>query len=229
MYNWILMQEKLDLLCTKYGGAAKVAPGDELRLLPWRHERRFTELRSMLQNGTLEGLSAMRFGVIEAECVGMEAASRRELGIALMLHNQPITHVTGFAANNRALCTIARFADGVLLTLEISLQAGVALHAVDKHELTCTRGVACDRPIDTQVPQDSIYLYTNSGRETYTDVDYELFGLTPDECAIVRAAYAASTEPGEVGAIEAENAALDSVMAAVAESCAAGRTVGVSK
>lgn len=229
MYNWTLMQEKLDLLCAKYGGAARVAPGDELRLLPWRQERRFTELRGMVNDGTLKGVSALRFGLLEADSVGMMAAVRREMGIARMLYGHAIADVTAFAAGDRALCAIARFDDGVLLTLEVSLQPGVALHAVDKHELTCARGVACDRPIDTQVPQDSIYLYTAGGRETYTDVDYELFGLTPDECAIVRAAYAAATVPGEVGAIEAENTALDAVMAAVAASCAAGGTVEVSK
>ncbi len=229
MYNWTLMQEKLDFLCAKYGGSAKVVPGDEQRLLPWRKERRFAEIAGMVKDGTLEGVSALRFGLVENDTVSLISATRRELGIAMMLYPRPITHITAFTGGERALCAIARFDDGVLLTLEISLQAGAALHAVDKHELTCARGVACDRPVDTQVPQSSLYLYTADGRETYTDVDYELLGLSQDECAIVRAAYAAATVPGEADAIAAESAVLDTVVKALEKSCAGYGTVEVNR
>ncbi|NLF73919.1 MAG: hypothetical protein GX575_33335, partial [Candidatus Anammoximicrobium sp.] len=60
---------------------------------------------------------------------------------------------------------------------------------IDRHELIARRGVACDRVVDTQVPQDSVYALTADGESRYTDTDAELFGLEPDEVLLVRAAY----------------------------------------
>ena len=69
------------------------------------------------------------------------------------------------------------------------LPAGTAM--IDRHELIARRGVACDRVVDTQVPQDSVYALTASRDGRYTDTDAELFGLASDEVPLVRAAYEA--------------------------------------
>ena len=63
-------------------------------------------------------------------------------------------------------------------------------NVIDKHEIIAQKGVICDRAVDTQVPQSSIYIFGSDGnRETYTDVDAELFGLNVLDCARVRAAF----------------------------------------
>jgi len=61
------------------------------------------------------------------------------------------------------------------------LPVGTAM--IDRHELIAGRGVACDRVVDTQVPQDSIYALTGDGERRYTDTDAELFGLEPTKCS----------------------------------------------
>jgi len=43
--------------------------------------------------------------------------------------------------------------------------------------------------VDAQLKQDSIYVF-GAENQKYTDVDFELYGLTIEEIAVVRAAFA---------------------------------------
>lgn len=63
------LQEKLDFLLDKYSVEEKavlkdsetvIAGGRELPILSHRSERRFTELKNIVNNGTLVGISVMR-------------------------------------------------------------------------------------------------------------------------------------------------------------------------
>ena len=66
---------------------------------------------------------------------------------------------------------------------------------MDRHEIIARRGVACDRTVDTQVPQASIYEFTAAGEKRFTDTDTELFGFETDEILLIRAAYAVLSNP----------------------------------
>ena len=63
------LQEKLDFLLDKYSVDAKatiinsdkaIVNANEAPLLSYRYERRFIELKNIVQGGTLEGVSVMR-------------------------------------------------------------------------------------------------------------------------------------------------------------------------
>ena len=83
-----------------------------------------------------------------------------------------------------------------------TLQKGEA--AKDKHEIISQRGIACDVVVDAQIKQDSIYVY-GSETKTYTDVDFELYGLSIEEIAVIRAAFAVAQNKNydEMTAIDA--------------------------
>ena len=136
------------------GNAAelKFADGTVCKLLPWRKERRFIELKNLIDNKILEGVSTLRFMNLKA------AACIRPL-----------------------------------LYRELDLPANA--EPIDKHEIIARRGVACDRTVDTQVPQASIYEFTADGEKRYTDTDTELFGFELDEILTIRAAYAVLSDP----------------------------------
>jgi hypothetical protein len=59
---------------------------------------------------------------------------------------------------------------------------------IDKHEIITDNGVACDRVVDTQTPQSSIYVYGKENK-TFTDTDAELHGLSEMEINTVRNAF----------------------------------------
>ncbi len=198
-----MYQEKLNMLLEKYDVPAAatmetaghvVIDQTEYPLLAHRFERRFTEMRKLLHDGTVAGVSAIRCGHVADANTSLTDLIRRELDICRFLSGREIVSVSAFEQGDRAAMILAELADGVVCSLELAhpLPAGAA--PIDKHEVITARGLVCDRVVDTQIPQQSIYVYAET-IETYTDVDFELYGLSAGETAAVRAAFALAKDP----------------------------------
>ena len=200
------MNEKLAFLRDKYGCSAGkiVSPGDgseleladgkRVPLLPWRVERRFVELKKIVDGKTLEGVSTFRFASFSAGNDPIKTAVR-ELDLAAYLANSPINRIFAVRNGDAACNILARFQNGMSASIECGSKLPTGSEPLDRHEIIARRGVASDRAVDTQVPQSSIYEWTTDGAKTFTDVDTELFGLPNDEIWIVRAAFAVLMEP----------------------------------
>ena len=200
------MNEKLAFLRDKYGcPAGEIVPGKEtceleladgtrIPLLPWRVERRFVELKKIVDGKTLEDVSTFRFAAFAPGADPVKSAAR-ELDLASFIADSPVTQIFAVRNGDAACNILARLRNGMSASVETGsmLPAGAAV--LDRHEIIARRGVASDRGVDTQVPQSSIYEWTASGSATFTDVDTELFGLPNDQIWIVRAAYAALMKP----------------------------------
>ena len=200
------MNEKLAFLRDKYGcSAGEIVAGKEhcelalpeggrVPLLPWRVERRFVELKKIVDGKTLEDVSTFRFASFSAGNDPVKAAVR-ELDLAAYLANSPINRIFAVRNGDAACNILARFQNGMSASIECGSKLPAGSNALDRHEIIARRGVASDRAVDTQVPQSSIYEWTADGAKTFTDVDTELFGLTNDEIWIVRAAFAVLMKP----------------------------------
>ena len=90
--------------------------------------------------------------------------------------------------NDNVLNAISTCEDGVVCTIEISATLAAGEIPKDKHEIIAQRGTCCDVVVDAQLKQDSIYVFGAENKK-YTDVDFELYGLSIEEVAIVRAAF----------------------------------------
>ena len=191
------LQEKLNFLLEKYSVDVKVVlkdektiivDGKEIPTLPHRSERRFLELKNIVNNGTLVGISVMRVARIVEKGLDIYTELYRELDICEYILQRKIKSIM-VMDNDNVLNAIATTEDGIICTIEISatLQKGEA--AKDKHEIISQRGIACDVVVDAQIKQDSIYVYGNENKK-YTDVDFELYGLSVEEIAVIRAAFA---------------------------------------
>lgn len=190
------LQEKLDFLLNKYSVDSKVALKDgrtavinnkELPLLAHRSERRFTELKNIVQGGTLAGVSVMRVVRTVEKGTDIYEELYRELDLCEFVLGEQIKSVM-VMQNDCVLNGIATTGNGIVCTLEISATLKKGEIPKDKHEIISQRGIACDVVVDTQLKQDSIYLFGDSNQK-YTDVDFELFGLSINEIAIVRSAF----------------------------------------
>ena len=172
------------------GNAAelKLADGTVCKLLPWRKERRFVELKKLVDGKTLEDVSTLK----SASCV--HSLLYRELDLAAFLGESEVSSIFA-VANGKAMNLIVRLADGKSVSIECSAALPENAEAIDKHEIIARRGVGCDRTVDTQVPQASIYEFTADGEKRYTDTDTELFGFALDEILTIRAAFAVLSEP----------------------------------
>ena len=193
------LQEKLEFLLDKYSVENKVtlkddktviADGNEIPIFPPMYERRFLELKNIVNGGTLVGISVMRIARTVAKGSDIYNELYREFGICQYVLQRNIVSVA-VMENDNVLDAIARMEDGIVCTFEISATLSAGDEPKDKHEIISQRGIACDIVVDAQLKQDSIYVFGDENQK-YTDVDFELFGLSIGETSIVRAAFAAA-------------------------------------
>lgn len=191
------LQEKLEFLLDKYSVEKKavlkdrktvVIDGREIPLLAHRSERRFLELKNIVNGGTLVGISVMRVARIVENGFDIYEALYRELDICQYVLQRKIETIM-VMENGNVLNAIAKAEDDIVCTIEISATLKAGETPKDKHEIISQRGIACDVVVDAQLKQDSLYFFGEKN-EMYTDVDFELFGLDIDEIAVVRAAFA---------------------------------------
>lgn len=205
------LQKKLELLLDKYAVNRSVElldathvkiDGTVVPLLPWRAERRFTELKLCVTNGTLGKPSVIRVANTAGKGTDLMALLAREADICRYLLDSPIVSVMVFAGEN-CMNAVLKLANDVACTIELAATLPAGERPVDKHEIASTRGAACDKVVDTQYMQSSIYLLGEEHSE-YTDVDFELYGLSIEDVAIVRAAFEAAKENDFTERLEAE-------------------------
>lgn len=190
------LQEKLDFLLGKYSVDVKavlkdektvVIDGMELPILSHRNERRFIELKNIINNGTLVGISVMRVARIIEKGSDIYEALYRELDLCQFVLQRKIKSIM-VMQNDNVLNAIATAEDDIVCTIEVSATLSKGEIPKDKHEIISQRGIACDVVVDAQLKQDSIYVFGQENKK-YTDVDFELYGLSIEEIAVVRAAF----------------------------------------
>lgn len=191
------LKGKLDFLLDKYSVDVKavlknektiVINGLEIPTLPHRSERRFLELKNIVNNGTLVGISVMRVARIVEKGLDIYNELYRELDICQYVLQRKIKSIM-VMENDNVLNAIATTEDGIVCTIEISATLEKGEIAKDKHEIISQRGIACDVVVDAQLKQDSVYVFGSKNKK-FTDVDFELYGLSIEEIAVVRAAFA---------------------------------------
>lgn len=190
------MNKGLDFLRDKYGagkGAITIKGGHcyvgKTPLLPGRMERKVIELKKMTENGTLEGVSTLRFASFAPKGADLKAMLAKELDLAALLGAADVVRVMA-VANGDAINVLAKLANDVNVSVEIGAGLPKGETPYDRHEIIAKRGVACDQTVDTHTPHASIRCWDRSGAAEYTDVDTELFGMTYEEIWNVRAAFA---------------------------------------
>ena len=190
------MNKGLDFLREKYGarkGEIAIKGGHcfvgTVPLLPGRMERKIVELKKMTENGTLEGVSTLRFASFASKGSDIEAMLAKELDLAAYLGASDIVRVMAVAGGS-AINVLAKLANDVNVSVEIGAGLPKGEIGYDRPEIIAKRGVACDQTVDTHTKHESIRCWGAKGMAEYTDVDTELFGLTYEETWNVRAAFA---------------------------------------
>ena len=238
------MNKGLDFLRDKYGAAkGEIVLIDgycyvgATPLLPGRMERKIVELKKMTENGTLEGVSTLRFASFAPKGADIEGMLAKELDLAAYLGASDVVRVMA-VANGLAINVLAKLANDVNVSIEIAagLPAGRARspsapQSYDRHEIIAKRGVACDQTVDTHTKHESIRCWGADGMAEYTDVDTELFGLSYDEIWNVRAALALLQKRADAKVWKAAwaKATKTAKLAFAADKSKAAKTIAVKK
>lgn len=231
------MNKGLDFLREKYGakkGEITVKDGHcyvgATPLLPGRMERKIVELKKMTENGTLEGVSTLRFASFAPKGADITSLLAKELDLAAYLGASDVVRVMA-VANGNAINVLAKLANDVNVSVEVATGLPKGDKPYDRHEIIAKRGVACDQTVDTHTPHASIRLSNAKGTEEFTDVDTELFGLTYEEVWNVRAAFALlqGRACGKVWKAAMAKAVKAATLAFEADAAKAAKTIAVKK
>ena len=231
------MNKGLDFLRDKYGaakGEITIKDGHcfvgATPLLPGRMERKIVELKKMTENGTLEGVSTLRFAAFAPKGTDMEAMLAKELDLAAYLGASDVVRVMAVTSGS-AINVLAKLANDVNVSVEIGAGLPKGEIGYDRHEIIAKRGVACDQTVDTHTPHASIRCYGAKGAEEFTDVDTELFGLSYEEIWDVRAAFALLQKRADAKVWKAAwgKATKAAKLAFAADKSKAAKTIAVKK
>lgn len=192
------MQKGLNLLLEKYSvgknavlkadGKTVEINGKEIPVLPWESERRFIELRNLVVTGRLGNMCTYRIGHTAKKDADLFTLLAREVGILEFTVNSTAKEIFAIAGVNTMNC-IVETENGCVCTIELGATLEDGQKAVDKHEIIADNGVGCDRVVDTQMPQDSIYVY-GKNNQAFMDTDAELFGYEEIQINTIRNAFA---------------------------------------
>ena len=229
------MQKGLDLLLNKYSVSAKavlsadgktvVIDGKEVPVLPWESERRIIELRNLVVTGRLGNMCTYRIGHTAKKGTDLFEMLAREVGILEFTVNSTAKEVFAIAGKNTMNC-IVETENGCVCTIELGATLDEGQRDIDKHEIITDNGVGCDRVVDTQMPQESIYVY-GKNKQAFMDTDAELFGYAEIQINTIRNAFAAAKNVAVQEANVAKWAHIQKVVAAAKASLATLENVKV--
>lgn len=162
----------------------------DLPLQPWRCNRKYVELEKMVSSRTLEDPCLLRFCHLSHASTSLEELLYREFDLAEFISGHKITALHAAFTDGRSGSVIIRLEGGIIGSVEVGNLLPETEKEVDRHEIIARRGVGSDIVVDTQIPQQSIYLMTEDGRGSFKDTDSELYGLEEKQIERVRAMFA---------------------------------------
>ena len=193
------MKKGLEFLLDKYdvnknveivSRTEAIIDGVKCTLLPWRQERRIVELANLSQNkaasGGIQGVSVMRTAHITTRENNLMDIVLKELDICEYVIGKKAKEIFAVGDTENVMNIIMKLENDVICTLELSATLAKGNKDIDKHEIIAEKGVACDRLVDSQTPNSSIYAFLDDENIEYQDVDAELYGLSIDDISIVR-------------------------------------------
>ena len=220
------MQKGLNYLLEKYSVAADARLSDNgktltingeiVPTLPWESERRFIELRNLVTLGRVGNMCTYRIGHTSKKGTDLFEMLAREIGILEFTVDSTVKEIFAIAGVNTMNC-IAETANGCVCTIELGATLEGDAADIDKHEIITDNGVACDRVVDTQIPQNSIYVFGKKDL-VYCDTDAELYGYSEIEINTIRNAFALAKNEQARVAVKEKYAHIEAVVEAAKKS-----------
>ena len=233
----IKMQKGLNYLLEKYSvereavlssdGKSVKIDGKDIPVLPWESERRILELRGLVMTGRLGNMCTYRIGHTAEKGSDLFELLKREIGILEFTVNSEVVEIFAIAGNNTMNC-IAETKNGCICTIELGATLEDNASDIDKHEIITDNGVACDRVVDTQVPQSSVYVFGKNDT-VYCDTDAELYGYSEIEINTIRNAFALAKDEELRSAAKEKYAHIETVVEAAKRSVATLENVKVGE
>lgn len=169
-------------------GYALCIDGKALPLMPWRFDRRLTEMRALVErDGALRQLCSYKSLRIDRAGADFKEMLLDELDTCEWLTGDSIASIYATSNGEHALLVIAKTSTGLVCAIDFAATLSKESKPVTRHEIVGVEGLITDRSINEQIPVESLYLFRDSAKapETFTDMDNSMLGLIPEEVKTV--------------------------------------------
>ena len=155
--------------------------GKRIPIFWWRYHEKYAAMKRFLTDenpGTVCGINVYSFTTTE------EPLSRllyREVDIAEWLLGSKTKKVTAFRTGD-AMNAIAVMQNGTVANLELGATMPQGALPQCQHRVITTSGMTCDRTVDTVTVQSAVHVFARNPKpDVYTDLEFWLYGLAPDD------------------------------------------------
>ncbi len=192
---------------------------NEIPLLTWRLKRKFIELKKIVEDATIENVRMFRFSSMgNKDEWDWTSLLYREMDLCEFIGDGKIVSLQAVINDGQTGNVILRLDNNILCSVEISTRMPSGSELADRHEIIAQRGVASDLVVDTMIPQNSIYSFTENGESRYKDVDMELYGFDEERTDHIRSAFQVLKQPELVQEWKAQHNRLVNFINSVIES-----------
>lgn len=165
-----------------------------------RSRRRYQELKHILDMQMIREPVAMRIKHIASRdlfTAGMRELMTSESDLAEFILGQRVTEVFADLHGEEYMNCIASTECGVKISMELGFLPEGS-EPVILHEIVARTGIASDVAVDTQTQQYPVYVFRGEKTVTYSDMDAELYGLSPAQTDSIRFVLWALSEQGRI-------------------------------
>lgn len=155
-------------------------------MMHWRFDRRLTEMRGLVGKA-VKNLCAYKSVLVDHAGKDFDRILLRELDVCQWLIGQELVSVYAISHSDKAVLALAETASGIVCAFDLAATLSPETNPITRHEIIGVEGIITDRSINEQVPVEAVYVFKDSEKnpETFTDTDFSMLGLTPEEVQIV--------------------------------------------
>lgn len=171
----------------RFGGSVQADSRQNVPMLYWRANRRYAEMKNVLDQKLVETPLAMRI-----HHLGSKDHFSQSLEDLVVYEADLVHYITGQIVDK----VFADFCDDTYVncivsaaSIKVSMELGflpAGSEPILLHEVVGKTGIISDVAVDTQTRQYPLYVFKGEKVETYSDVDAELYGLNGAETDCVR-------------------------------------------
>ena len=200
--NYDLIKKTVDrILENKYewefqGESAIKVDGKTLPLAKWIFYHQLEAMRLIAINDKLVNrICSYKSTVIYSATKDLFEILREELGTCEWILDEKIKSIYGVYKESRTVSLIIKTVNDTLCSINVSTTLSDQTAPIVKHEIVGQEGFISDRAVNEQIPVNAIYLYNDKEKhpETFTDIDFNMLGLTVSEVIIADSVIGALT------------------------------------
>jgi len=157
-------------------------------LMPWRTNKRLSNMRQVMTPTFAAGVSAMKSECVVQSCYPIEALAAKEIDICEWVLGDKVAEVFALTDEAQVFHLIGRMARGTRITIDITNALHGAVRETERHEVFAKGGSLVDLPVGMQLATEDIYAFRSDSEypETYSEVILGDAFYSREEAALIR-------------------------------------------